>query len=257
MAEKEKISDVGEFIGRYASHMMSIGVHTSRVLRSAKRIGESFGYRTHISAFQRSITLTLIDKITHDNFNEVVEVEERAISFEQNARLSALSWRTLDEHLALKELVSEYENIIHAPHLHPLFILILVCTANASFCELFGGDLISMGIVFSATAVGMFLKQQMLAAKINAFPVFIISAFVASLTASTALIFKCTSETAIATSVLYLVPGVPLLNGVIDIVEGHTLSGLSRLIKAMMLILCIAIGLAFTLLLVKNNLIIQ
>ena len=78
-----------------------------------------------------------------------------------------------------------------------------------------------MGIVFSATITGFYLKQQMQAKKINHYVVFIVSAFVASLCASTALIFDTTSEIAMATSVLYLVPGVPLINGVIDVVEGY------------------------------------
>ena len=60
----------------------------------------------------------------------------------------------------------------------------------------FGGDLISMGIVFSATITGFYLKQQMQAKKINHYVVFIVSAFVASLCASTALIFDTTSEIA-------------------------------------------------------------
>jgi len=54
--------------------------------------------------------------------------------------------------------------------------------------------------------------------------------------------------------VLFLVPGVPLINGVIDIVEGHVLIGCSRLIGALLLILCIAVGLSVTLLMVKGSL---
>ena len=69
-----------------------------------------------------------------------------------------------------------------------------------------------------------------------------------------ALRFDCTAETALATSVLYLVPGVPLINGVIDIMEGHVLMGVSRLVNAMLLIVCIAVGLSATLLMVKDSL---
>ena len=49
-------------------------------------------------------------------------------------------------------------------------------------------------------------------------------------------------------------PGVPLINGVIDIVEGHILIGFSRLINALLLIVCIAVGLSATLMIVKNSL---
>ena len=34
--KKEKLSEVGEFISEYSAHMMGCGVHTSRVIRSAK-----------------------------------------------------------------------------------------------------------------------------------------------------------------------------------------------------------------------------
>ena len=89
---------------------------------------------------------------------------------------------------------------------------------------------------------------------VNHYLTFIVSAFVASLCASTSVIFDITSEIAIATSVLYLVPGVPLINGVIDIVEGHVAIGLSRLVSAWLLIGSIAIGLSFTILIMKDNL---
>ena len=54
---------------------------------------------------------------------------------------------------------------------------------------------------------------------------------------------------------LCLVPGVPLINGVIDVVEGYVLTGFARLTEASLLIVSIAIGLSFTLLMVKNSLI--
>ena len=114
-----------------------------------------------------------------------------------------------------------------------------------------------MTIVFSATITGMFLKQQMQRKHFNHYIIFIVCAFIASLCASTAYLFDTTSEIALATSVLYLVPGVPLINGVIDIVEGYTLTGFARLVNALMLVLCIAIGLSLTLVLVKDNLIIN
>ena len=133
-------------------------------------------------------------------------------------------------------------------------MLVTVGLANASFCRLFGGDWTAAGIVFTATLVGFAARQRMQAHGVNHFLIFIISAFMASLCASVALRFDCTAETALATSVLYLVPGVPLINGVIDIVEGHILIGFSRLINALLLIICIAIGLSATLLMVKNSL---
>jgi uncharacterized membrane protein YjjP (DUF1212 family) len=251
---RETIAEVGKFIAEYSAHLMGCGVHTSRVIRNSKRICQSFGYDLNISAYPKNIILTLRDTESDGLFNEVVGTPALPISFEHNSELSALSWEAFDRHLPLSTLWQKYKEIISAPRINPLFVLIMVGLANASFCRLFGGDWLSMVIVFSATLSGLFLKQKMLAGKINEYVTFIASAFVASLCASTALIFHTTADIALATSVLYLVPGVPLINGVIDIVEGHTLSGFARLTQASLLILSIAIGLSFTLWLVKDNL---
>ena len=138
--KKEKLSEVGEFISEYSAHMMGCGVHTSRVIRSAKRIGEAFGYSVKISVFQRNIILTVVDERTHEHHNEVTDIPGLPISFEQNSRLSALSWETYDNHLSLSDLRSKYQHIIRQPVVHPFFVLILAGLANASFCHLFGCD---------------------------------------------------------------------------------------------------------------------
>ena len=254
MKTSESLLSIGKFIAEYSAHLMGAGVHTSRVVRNSKRIGEAFGLDVKLGVFHKNIILTIVDKETNEACNEV-DIPAHPISFEHNSELSALSWEAVDNHLSLEELTAKYKKIVSAPMIHPLFVLLLVGFANASFCKLFGGDLISMGIVFSATITGFYLKQQMQKKKLNHYIVFIVSAFVASLCASTALIFDTTSEIAMATSVLYLVPGVPLINGVIDIVEGYVLTGFARLTEASLLIVSIAIGLSFTLLMVKNSLI--
>ncbi len=253
--QKNSLLEVGHFIAEYSSELMGSGVHTSRVIRNSKRIAESFDYRVTISVFQRSIILNIVDDATQESYNEVIEIRSLPISFKLNSELSALSWEAYDNHLSLNDLRAKYHEIISQPSHNPWLILMLVGVANASFCKLFGGDMISMAIVFLATTIGFHLKRRMTMAHLNNYIIFVITAFVASMCAASSIFFKTTSEIALATSVLFLVPGVPLINGVIDTMEGHILTGFSRLVNASLLIVCIAIGLSFTLLFVKNSLI--
>ncbi|HNX89627.1 MAG TPA: threonine/serine exporter family protein [Paludibacteraceae bacterium] len=255
MKTNETIVSQTKFIAEYATHLMGCGVHTSRVVRNTKRIGESLDFDVQISVFQKSLILTMLDIETQKTYSEVNEIPVIPISFEQNSELSALSWEAVDNRLTFEETKKKYQKIVESPQMDTLFVLLLVGFANASFCRLFGGDWISMAIVFSATIAGFFVKLQMQKNKFNHYITFIISAFVASLFSATSLIVDITSEIALATSVLFLIPGVPLINGVIDIVEGHTLTGISRLTNAFLLIVCVAIGLSFTLFLVKDKLI--
>ena len=196
----------------------------------------------------------MLDLGSGESATRVVAIPSLPISFERNSDLSALSWDALDEGLSLDEIRSRYRTLVDKPRMDPIFTLVFVGLANASFCKLFGGDWTAVGIVFTATLVGFAVKQRMQAHAVNHFLVFACSAFVASLCATAALRFDCTAEITLATSPLFLVPGVPLINGVIDIMEGHVLMGVSRLVNAMLLIVCIAVGLSATVLMVKDSL---
>ncbi|WP_288171039.1 threonine/serine exporter family protein [uncultured Alistipes sp.] len=254
MKTQAELKAIARFVAEYATRLMGSGVHTSRVVRNTKRLGEALGVRVIVSAFQKVVNFSVVDDESGEVCTEAADIPPLPISFELNAELSALSWEAYDEHLPLGEIERRYREIVAQPRLDPIFTLVLVGLANASFCRLFGGDWFAVSIVFTATLIGFFLKQGMQARGFNHYVIFIASAFVASMYASVALTFDTTSDVAIATSVLFLIPGVPLINGVIDIVEGHILNGIARLTSALMLIVCIAVGLSGTLMIVKSAL---
>ena len=241
MKSQQELTEILGFVAEYATYQLGSGVHTSRAVRNSRRIGEALGVDVRLSSFQKSSILTVLDPASGEAVTRVVAIPALPISFERNSDLSTLSWDALDERLPLDEIRRRYRTLVEKPRMDPIFTLIVVGLANASFCRLFGGDW---------TAV----KQRMTAHGINHFLIFVCSAFVASLCATAALRFDCAAEIALATSPLFLVPGVPLINGVIDIVEGHVLIGMSRLVNAMLLIICIAVGLSATLLMVKDSL---
>lgn len=252
---REYLSEIADFIARYLSYMLGAGVHTSRVVRNSKRIGGALGVDVSVHTSQKTATLTVSGKDNGLHDTRIVDIPPFPISFEWNADLSALSWAAHDEEMSLDAIRHKFDELVSKPKMNPIFVLFMASLANASFCRLFGGDIWAMLITFTATMVGFFTRQHLTRKKVNHYIVFIASAFVASICASTALALGIdTAEIALATSVLYLVPGVPLINGVIDITDGHIQIGISRLVNAFMLIICIAIGMSVTLMLVKDSL---
>ena len=252
---QEYVNYIADFISRYVTHMLGAGVHTSRVVRNSKRIGEALGTEVRIHTSQKTATLTVCEKGGSTMSTRVLDIPGFPISFEWNADLSALSWAAYDNDMSLEAIRHKFDELISKPKINPWFVLFMVGLANASFCRLFGGGVWAMLIVFTSTLVGFFTRQHLTRRGVNHYIVFIVSAFVASLCASSALSLGIESaEIALATSVLYLVPGVPLINGVIDITDGHIQIGISRLVNALMLIVCIAIGMSGTLMLVKDSL---
>ncbi|MDR1974168.1 MAG: threonine/serine exporter family protein [Bacteroidales bacterium] len=291
---EEELHKIAGFIETYAVCLLGSGVHTSRVNRNSQRIAESQGVNMSMMTFQRTVVMTVVEaagtpvatdqstptkatitqnatakaisptqsttrttaeaNATASTDTRVINIPTSSVSFALNSDLSALSWRAIDRHLSLDELWEEYNRIIAKPRINNWQVLTLAGLANASFCKLFGGDWISMIIVFIATVSGLFIKQELQKKEVNHLIATLISAFIAASLAAFACYFDTTAEIAMATSILFLIPGVPLINGIIDVVEGYTLIGFSRLVQAFLLIIFIAVGLSAALLLFKHSL---
>jgi len=245
------VRELSNFLLDYATTLMGAGVHTSRVVRNVTRIAGAFGYETEMTIFQRHITLHVL----HRQDDSVRRTSLRAIrptafNFEIISNLSTLSWQVHDNHLTMYELREQFNAIVTKPRLSRWWVLWLVSFANAAFCRLFGGDFWAMGLVFVATFVGFLLRQEMTLRRINHLAIFTLSAFVASMIASLGVWASLgeTPQIALGASVLFLIPGVPLINSIIDLLEGYVLIGISRAVNALSLIICISLGLSATLL---------
>ncbi len=244
-----QLKEVSKFLSDYSTCLMAVGVQTSRIVRNTSRIARTYGLTVEMTVLLKTIVMTVWDSEHTHSYSAVGQVKPKGLNFEMNARLSQLSWECQDKQLSLDELQLKYETIVSKPRVSKWIVLILVSFANAAFCYLFQGDSISMIIVFFATLDGFCIRQTLMERGWNHFAIYIISAFVASIIGSTGYVFGWgkTPDMALGTSVLYLVPGVPLINGVMDIIDGHVLAGTSRLINAALLIICIAMGLSATL----------
>lgn len=243
-----------DFVADYACEMLASGANTLRAMRCTYRIADAVGVELEMSNTARHIIMSVHIGESCHSYTRVVAVPDMPVSFERTADLSTLSWEAYDKHLSLDEIRRRFDAINQQRRWPVGAMWTLISLGNAAFCYLFGGDALAMLAVFVATFVGFGLKKWLVGKRLNIYLVVVAVSFVASIVASISLLFDCDAATAIATSPLFLVPGVPLINGIIDIVEGHVLVGISRLTGAMMIILCIAIGLSCTLMLVKGSL---
>jgi len=240
------IQEIADLLGDVAAELMTSGAHTMRIIHNISRMAATFGYFIELSVFQLSIMMTITSK--EDPTNRLTLIKKTrplALNFTIVSDLSALSWDTFDEELTFEEIKNRYHDIISQKRLSRWVVLLLVGFANAAFCALFKGDFYAISLVFIATIAGFYLRQTLVKKHINHLIVFTSSAFIASLIAGLGYVFHLgtTPETALASSVLYLIPGVPLINSILDIIEGHILTGIARLVNASSLIVCIAIGL--------------
>ncbi|MFR9651281.1 MAG: threonine/serine exporter family protein [Rikenellaceae bacterium] len=249
MSEKKELFEVAELLIDVGAALMGAGSHTSRVVRNVTRMAESFGYEVFITVFQKNITMMVRKKGVIDSITLVRPTKAIALNFRIVSDLSQMSWQTHDNDWSVEIARSEYNQIMSTPRLSRWIVLILVACANASFCKLFNGDFISCLLVFAGTLTAFFVRQELMNRHANHLFIFFLASFISSSIASIAFhIDACTTpDIAQATSVLFLIPGVPLINSMIDIMEGHVLTGIARLVNATMLIICLSIGFFVTL----------
>ena len=256
MQHTDQIQALSEFLLEYATTLMGAGVHTNRAVRNISRIAAAYGYSADMTIFQRNITMSLICKDDETlRRTSVRKLKPLAFNLNLIQQLSELSWLPVDNNVSIAEMEQAFRSIVRTKRFSRWTDLILVSVGNAAFCRLFNGDLWAMLTVFAATLLGFLVKQQLSRLKYNPLGVIILSAFAASMAAACAVLFQIgsTPQIALATSVLFLVPGVQMINSIMDLMHGHILMGISRGVHSIMMISCITIGLSATMLIVGVN----
>lgn len=238
-------AEVGDFLARYAATLLGCGATCIRITRNVGRMAAVYGYSAELTVLPAHVELTLYDSSSHRSQTMASRVKGGAIDFARNAALSRLSWRVADEHLSLADAEAKYSEILERKRTAPTEVLLLASLANAAFCRLFGGDWAAMAVVFVATLVGFSIKQMVIASGRDDRLAFIAAAFVSATLAAACEVFGlgATPEIAVGTSVLYLIPGVPYINVVSDLLDRHYLCAFSRFANAFILTVCLSLGL--------------
>lgn len=240
------------FLSRYAALLLSCGTTTIRMEKNVGRIAAVYDTTAEVTVFPMHIMMTVWDTGHSHSYSNSVRVGGSGPDFALNSGLSALSWRISDRRLPLPVAERMMRMLSGRPRLYGWLVLLLTGIANASFCRLFGGDAMSMLIVFVATVDGFYIKNRLHRSmhcdiRIATIVAGCFSAIIAS--AGFAFGLGDTPDVALATSVLYLVPGIPYINAVSDLLHGHYICSFSRMVTAIVLTVCLSIGLCLAIIL--------
>lgn len=242
---KEDAQSVGNILLEIGSLLMSSGASTNRTRITMERTARGLGYGIELLITQRALMLTIIEKDQQHFFSRMKRISPHGVNFRIVSGISHLSWNVMEENWTVEQISEELQRLKALPHYPRLVVLALVGLAGASFCRIFGGGYIEMTVAFLATVAGLFIRQEAMRMKFNPYLCVFFAAFTASLIAGLAEHFHIGADPdkAFATSVLFLVPGVPLINSVTDLMDGNIQNGIVRAINGLMIAFSIAMGL--------------
>ena len=248
------MNKLGNLLARYVAVMVASGTHSSRISRSAKRIAEAYGYDLRLNLSLRNLSVMLCNPTNpSEHYYELIAVPASPISLSNNADLSRLSWEVFDKKMPIEDFEAKFNKIISTPRYSHKTVALMASFASFGLCYLFGGTIWAMLIVFLSTFVSFNLKAFLTKKQVNNHLVILITALTASFIAAFGgFIDEQTASVAVTTSVLYLVPGVVFISGLIDILEGFVLIGFSRIVNASLHTFSLAFGLLLSINIIKD-----
>lgn len=247
---ENKSPDIGSLLLEIGALLMSAGANTNRIRLTMKRVAKSYGYKAEYLITHRAIMLTLQNQKGELSFNQVKQTYAQVPNFMMVSGISRLSWRIVEEKLSVETAWKEIERLKLLPKYPRFIILTTVALACVSFCRLGGGNFTEMLIVFLASFSGLFIKQELGKKKVNPYFGVFLASFITTMICGVIGIWHPYQHDnmAFVTSVLYLIPGIPLINSISDIMDGNSLNGIIRGLNGVVISFAIASGLLIAIL---------
>ena len=244
------------FLCDYAATLLECGATTVRIEKNVLRMAEAYGSETEVNIYPRHVEVVVKGEAAGSIIVRSKATCLCAVNYHTVKSLSKLSLHCRERHLPLGTAIMLYRKVTGTPRIPFPAVTALTSLANASFCRLFGGDGMAMLIVLVATACGFYVKDALhrkwhIDPRLSIIAVSCISAVMSC--SARVFSWSGTPDTALATSVLYLVPGIHYMNAVSDLINGHHICAMSRFITASTTTICLSAGLYLCLLIMNIN----
>ena len=241
-AQVEDVAHLSLLVGRL---LLLNGADTEAVQTAVMRFAAAFGCEAHLMVTYEALLLTIV---AGDHFRTKIGHRVPAM----NVGLTAID--------AVNRLVNQAENgrmglaearagLDAAEHRPPeygrwLVIAALGLTA-ASLSRLFGGDWPTFAIAWLAGAAGTWLRLDLGRRRVNAITVPFAAATLSGIIGGGGVLLGAsgTPSLCLVAPGMIIVPGVPFINGVLDMIRNHMTLAVSRLAFAGVVTTAIAFGL--------------
>jgi uncharacterized membrane protein YjjP (DUF1212 family) len=234
---------------RMGALMLGAGTGSFRVLEAMRRVAAALG----IDQLRAQVTLThIVSTTTRQGIfrTQVVEVPAHGVNADRIAALETLS-RSLPDGSSAAELDALLDEVEHRAALYGIRRLVLAAAvACAAFAFLNNGGWAECLVVFAAAACGRSAQLVMARRKINQFACVLVAAVIGcgvyvTITAGIRHLDPGAAglhASAFTSSVLFLVPGFPLITAALDLARSDLAAGIQRLTYACLIIFSAGLG---------------
>ncbi len=239
------IEEFADMALRISTVLLESGAHCERINRNVKRLAQSTHYGVDMLISFTAISISVRDRNNPRNaVTKSLEIKHHGAHFGILTDTSLLTWKLADGDISLNEVGYYLDNLKNSVRYPVWLVRLFIGIACGSLCLLAGGDWIDGLFALSASAIGLSVRQEMIKRKYNLMVSVLCSALVTTLISGLNVLYAVgqSPQSSVATAVLFLIPGVPLINSIIDLLEGYIPVGIARGAFGGFILLCIAVG---------------
>jgi uncharacterized membrane protein YjjP (DUF1212 family) len=233
---------ISRVVAKSGQILLQHGAESTLVADISRRIGIAAGVcDVHISLSASSIVITtMVDDHCMTTTRRCPDrgINMRAVT--ETQRICILAEKGL---LNLSQIQIKLDEV-SAERYNRWLVVVMIGLSCACFSHLAGGDWPVFIMTFIASSIGMIVRQEIGHRHFNPLLNFGITAFVTTLISGQAVVYQIGEQPflAMASSVLMLVPGFPLINAIADMVKGYINMGIARWTMASLLTLSTSLG---------------
>lgn len=225
--------------------LMENGANSRRIVRVMKRVAAYMDIpeeKLHIH-----VTYTTIMANVSDGDHSITKFQKcykHGVDMTIISGLSKLSIRALKEDYTLEEYGRQLRGICEKGRSYTdFFVTIGAGLACGGFCKLLGGDWPAAFYTALCAIAGFWTRRQAGRFDISPYIGIFAAAFVATCLAFlTHRLPSATPWHPMLACALFIVPGIPLINAVDDLLENHIVSGITRAVNALLMVVSMSFG---------------
>ncbi len=231
--------------------LMECGADTKRITDEMLKSATFLGIPQEYLNIHISYTTLMINLRHHD---ATLTVFRKTPKHEPNMAMvgavSKLTWRALERHYSLTTYERLLNKLPDSVSSYPNWVKGVFSALGCSgLAILFGGEIIAAVMTFICSLLGYFTRAFCMKIGFDSYVSIACGAFTAM--GSAYLSYSFIDQTALLYTLvcctLFMIPGVPLINSVIDTINNHILSGVTRGIRTILIVSAMTLGMAMAL----------
>ena len=225
--------------------LMENGADSDRTVRDMRRAAAFMGIDSeHMHQHVLYTTLMLNVSDSRHSYTEFCKYQKHGINMTTLSAVSKLTWRALAQNYSLEAFRRQLNNIRNLPRAYPVWLTALGAgAACGGFCKLFGGSWLDFLLTTICSLLGFYVRRLCTASAFNTYATIAITSFVTTILAwSTQFLTGSLHWYPLIACTLFLVPGIPLINAVDDLLNNFIVAGMTRAMHTLLVVSSMTFG---------------